>query len=283
MKVIVNLLKFIFIIILTICLIAISLIKIVSLTVLNKNYILQKLEETDFYSDTYKLVESNFENYIYQSGFDEDVLKNICTQEKVKKDINIIISNIYDGTEQNIDTTEIANNLNTNIDKLGIKNKQNENAINQFVVHICNEYTDTVLHTQYENKVNNVYQKVINILNKIYNILIIAIIIDLIAIIITNKKNVSKNIQSLGISLLASSIFEGLVCLIIKSKINIQGIKVFNDTFSKTLVTIIEEILQKINLISLTTCIIAIMFIIIYVLIMTNKKTKDKPIENEAK
>lgn len=283
MKVIVNLLKFIFIIILTICLISVSLIKIASLTVLNKNYILQKLEETNFYLDTYKLVESNFENYIYQSGFDEDVLKNICTQEKVKKDINIIISNIYDGTEQNIDTTEIANNLNTNIDKLGIKNKQNENSINQFVAHICNEYTDTVLHTQYEGQINNIYKKAIGILNQIYNILIITIIIDLIAIIITNNKKVSKNIQGFGISLLASAIFEWLVYLIIKSKINIQGIKVFNDTFSKALVTIIEEILQKINLIALITCIIGIMFIIIYVLIITNKKTQDKPIENEAK
>ena len=133
MKVIINLLKFISITILTICLIILGITTIATSTILSKNYVTQKLEETDFYSGTYKLVESNFENYIYQSGLDEDVLKNICTQEKVKNDINIMLSNIYNGSNQTIDTTEIAENLNANIDKLGIKNNQNENAINEFV------------------------------------------------------------------------------------------------------------------------------------------------------
>ena len=47
------------------------------ITMLNKTYILQKLDETNFYSETYKIVESNFENYISQSGLDEEVLENI--------------------------------------------------------------------------------------------------------------------------------------------------------------------------------------------------------------
>ena len=87
MKVLINLLKFIFITILTICLIALGAITVASSTILDKNYVIQKLEETDFYSGTYKLVESNFEKYIYQSGLDEDVLKSICTEDKVKKEV----------------------------------------------------------------------------------------------------------------------------------------------------------------------------------------------------
>ena len=75
--------------------ISLGVMTIVFSTILDKNYVMQKLEETNFYADTYELVESNFENYIYQSGLDEEVLKNICTEEKVKKDINIMLSNIY--------------------------------------------------------------------------------------------------------------------------------------------------------------------------------------------
>ena len=52
MKVLINLLKFIFITILTICLIALGAITIASSTVLDKNYVMQKLEKTDFYSGT---------------------------------------------------------------------------------------------------------------------------------------------------------------------------------------------------------------------------------------
>ena len=173
MKVLVNLLKFIFIMILTVAIIGLGLFAIAFSTVLNKDYVVQKLEETDFYSGTYKLVESNFENYIYQSGLDEEVLKEICSQDKVKKDINIMLNNIYSGTNQSIDTTEISEKLNANIDKSGIKNKQNESAINEFVKHICQEYTDTLVHSKYETEINKMYNKINTLLNKVYNTLLI--------------------------------------------------------------------------------------------------------------
>ena len=79
MKVLTNLLKFILIVVLAVCSIAIGIIQIVTQTVLNKNYIIQKMEETNFYSETYKLVQSNFEKYIEQSGFEENILENVCT------------------------------------------------------------------------------------------------------------------------------------------------------------------------------------------------------------
>ena len=275
MKVLINLLKFIFITVLTICLIALGAMTVAASTVLDKNYIIQKLEETDFYSGTYKLVESNFENYIYQSGLDEEVLKNICTQDKVKNDINLMISNIYDGTNKTIDTTEISTNLNANIDKLGIKTKQNENAINEFVNHICNEYTDTLIHTKYESRINNIYQKAVNVLNKVYNIIFIVLVVDFIAILVINNKKVSKDFQDCGIAMMATSIFGIVGCLIIQVKVNIQGIKIFNNVFSNSLVTIIQDVFNKLTSLSVGILVVAIFVIAIYVAVITNKKTKE--------
>ena len=275
MKVLINLLKFIFITILTICLIALGAITIASSTVLDKNYVIQKLEETDFYSGTYKLVESNFEKYIYQSGLDEDVLKSICTEDKVKNDINLMLSNIYDGTNKTIDTTEISTNLNANIDKLGIKTKQNEKAINEFVNHICNEYTDTLVHSKYENQINNVYKKAINGLNKIYNVLLIVLAVDFIIILAINNKKVSKDLQDCGITMMATSIFGIAGCQIVQAKVNIQGIKVFNDVFSNSLVTIIQDVFNKLTSLSVGLLVIAIVVIAIYSAIKANKSTKE--------
>lgn len=275
MKVLINLLKFIFITILTICLIALGAITIASSTVLDKNYVIQKLEETDFYSGTYKLVESNFEKYIYQSGLDEDVLKSICTEDKVKNDINLMLSNIYDGTNKTIDTAEISTNLNTNIDKLGIKTKQNEKAINEFVTHICNEYTDTLVHSKYENQINNVYKKVINNLNKVYNAILIVTVVDLILILVINNKKVSKDLQDFGIAMMATSIFGIAGCQIVQAKVNIQGIKIFNDVFSNSLVTIVQDVFNKFTSLSVGMLVIAIVVVGIYVAIVVSKKTKE--------
>ena len=280
MKVLKNLLKFIFITILTICMISLGIITIAFSTILDKNFVIQKLEETNFYADTYELVESNFENYIYQSGLDEEALKNICTEEKVKQDINIMLSNIYDGTNQEIDTTEIANNLNSNIDQLGIKNNQNESAIQQFVSHICDEYTNTLVHTKYETQINNMYTKVTEALDQIYEIILIVLAVDMIAIIAINNKKISKDLQHLGIALFATSAFELSVWQIITSKIDIQGIKIFNDVFSKSIVTIIQEILNQVASLALGTLVISIIFIAIYVAISVNKKSTKKDESN---
>lgn len=280
MKVLKNLLKFIFITILTICMISLGIITIAFSTILDKNFVIQKLEETNFYADTYELVESNFENYIYQSGLDEEVLKNICTEEKVKQDINIMLSNMYDGTNQEIDTTEIANNLNSNIDQLGIKNNQNESAIQQFVSHICDEYTNTLVHTKYETQINNMYTKVTEALDQIYEIILIVLAVDMIAIIAINNKKISKDLQHLGIALFATSAFELSVWQIITSKIDIQGIKIFNDVFSKSIVTIIQEILNQVASLALGTLVISIIFIAIYVAISVNKKSTKKDESN---
>lgn len=275
MKVLINLLKFIFITILTICLIALGAITVASSTILDKNYVIQKLEETDFYSGTYKLVESNFEKYIYQSGLDEDVLKSICTEDKVKNDINLMLSNIYDGTNKTIDTTEISTNLNANINKLGIKTKQNEKAINEFVTHICNEYTDTLVHSKYENQINNVYKKAINNLNKVYNAILIVTVVDLILILVINNKKVSKDLQDFGITLMATSIFGIEGCQIVQAKVNIQGIKIFNDVFSNSLVTIIQDVFHKMISLSVGILVISIVAIGIYVARGVMKKTKE--------
>lgn len=283
MKILINLLKFILIAILTICMISIGFISIASLTIFDKNYVIQKLEETDFYSGIHELVEYNFENYIYQSGLDENVLENICTNEKVMQDINIILSNIYDGTDQKVDTVEIANNLNNNIEKSGIKNSKNESSINQFVTHICNEYTNTLIHTKYEGQINTIYNKILDRLNQVYNITSTVLVLDVILIIVINIKKIYKNVQYFGIALLATSIFELCVWQIIISKIDIKGIKIFNDVFSHSIVIVIQDIIQKIVSLSLGTMFISIICIGIYVGIITVKKSKSKDEKHQVK
>lgn len=276
MKVLTKTIKFILVTILTICLIAIGMITIVSSTILDKTYITEKMEETNFYKETYELVKSNFEKYIYQSGLDEEVLENICTEEKMQNDINTIISNIYDGTDKKIDTTEIETNLNSNIDKLGIKNSKNQKAIEQFVKHICDEYTETIIHTKYENQINEQYQKVVNILSKVYNAIIIVLIIDVILLIIMNIKNASKIMQDFGIALFSSAMFKMFACSIIISKVNINGIKILNDTFSNTLVTIITDVITKIVSLGIGTLLVATIILIIYAIISVNRKNEEE-------
>lgn len=276
MKVLTNLLKFILIVVLAVCSIAIGIIQIVTQTVLNKNYIIQKMEETNFYSETYKLVQSNFEKYIEQSGFEENILENICTEEKVKQDINLMISNIYEGANKTIDITEISDNLNANIDKLNIRDSKNQKAIEQFVEHICQEYTDTLVHTKYENDINKFYKEIVIKKDKIEKIVIIAMVIDVIVILIVNNKNIEKNFQSIGTAIFSSSAFELIACQIINLRVSIKGIKIFNDAFSDMIVAIIQNVISKVVSFGIATLMIAIILIIINAIIIFFSIRKDE-------
>ena len=276
MKVLTNLLKFILIVVLAVCSIAMGIIQIVTQTVLNKNYIIQKMEETNFYSETYKLVQSNFEKYIEQSGFEENILENICTEEKVKQDINLMISNIYEGANKTIDITEISDNLNANIDKLNIRDSKNQKAIEQFVEHICQEYTDTLVHTKYENDINKFYKESVIKKDKIEKIVIIALVIDVIVILIVNNKNIEKDFQSIGIAIFSSSAFELIACQIINLRVSIKGIKIFNDAFSDMIVAIIQNVISKVFSFGIATLMIAIILIIINAIIIFFSIRKDE-------
>ena len=279
MKIVINILKFIIMLILVVCILFFGIKNIVLSTIMDKDYVLNKLEETNFYSGTYELVESGFENYIAQSGLEEEVLNNICTEEKIKNDIGIIINNIYNGTNEEIDTTEIANNLNANIDKLDVRTSQNKSALDKFVQQICTEYKNTILNTKYENTINEILNKTTNLLEKLQTIVTIVTIISVICLILLNIKNISKLVGNIGTVLLSSSVTILVVINLINANINISAIKLFNNVFSSSIVTILQDILSKVNkfgIIILITSIVVILINAIINFIKTNQKEEIK-------
>lgn len=275
MKVGKKILNFIFVLVIALSFTFIGVKSVVFKTIFNKEYVLEQMENNNFYSETYKLVESGFENYIGQSGLDEEVIKNICTEDKIKNDINIILSNIYEGTNEKIDTSEISNNLNSNIDKENVRTSSNSKAIDEFVEHICQSYKDTIISTSYENTINEKYSKITQKITKVQNILIITIIISIIGVIALNVKDILKLLFWTESAVLSSAVMQLAITTVIKSKVNIDGIKIFNDAFSNIVVTIIKDILSKINIIAGKFIIVYFILVLIYAIIILSQKKEE--------
>ena len=275
MKVGKKILNFIFVLVIALSFTFIGVKSVVFKTIFNKEYVLEQMENNNFYSETYKLVESGFENYIGQSGLDEEVIKNICTEDKIKNDINIILSNIYEGTNEKIDTSEISNNLNSNIDKENVRTSSNSKAIDEFVEHICQSYKDTIISTSYENTINEKYSKITQKITKVQNILIIAIIISIIGVIALNVKDILKLLFWTESAVLSSAVMQLAITTVIKSKVNIDGIKIFNDAFSNIVVTIIKDILSKINIFAGKFIIVYFILVVIYAIIILSQKKEE--------
>ena len=74
-KYFINIILSFFIVIMVLAIIALNILNSV---ILNKEYMLSKMEETEFNLQISREVQNGFENYIYQSGLPEDTIKDLC-------------------------------------------------------------------------------------------------------------------------------------------------------------------------------------------------------------
>ena len=281
MKILLNIIKFIIAIILTICVITLIIVNIASSTILNKEFILGKLDETNYYANIYTAVKSDFENYIYQSGLDESVLENIVPAEKIESDTKTIINNIYDGTNEDVDVTEIETNLRNNIENSLDYNLSatQQRTVNEFINRITQQYKDTITKTSYEDSINNMLEKARNIVDKLQKVSIIGIAVSFLIIIILSIKNLIAGLMLIGSTLISSGVFYILVNMIINAKVKIQNITILNDAISISLREIISTILKNLTTIGITLSIIGFVIIIIFAIIRSSKKEERENVE----
>lgn len=277
MKVLKSVFIFIFTLVLTISSIALIMINLLNSTILNKNYVLAKLDETDYYNQIYDYVEDNFEKYIYQSGLDEDVLKNIITVEQIKEDTNIILNNIYDNKQEEINTDLIKNNLTENINNFLDENNltADEKDIESFIKTITKEYSNSISHYKYEEKIYQKYDKAVEKISKLKMICIALIIVSAILLLVLNLKRFDKFATFVGIANLSAGVFLIFEKIYINSKIDVKNILVLNDAISLALRNIASDLLQNIEKNGIAFTVIGILVIIIFSIISALKKSEN--------
>ena len=262
--------------ILALAILALIIINILTSSVLSKEYILGKLQEQNYYEKIYNEVESNFENYINQSGLDEEVLKDIITKDKIQKDTKIIINNIYNGMDEKIDTEEIKNKLNENIDNSLNRKKTatEQKAIDTFVDTICKEYETTISHTNYEKKINSTLNKINKYIDLANKALLVVIGVSVLLLILLTIRRIYRILARIGTSFIIDGIILILAKIYISSKINVSTIMLLNSGVSDVLQSILNEILGKILYTGSILLSLGIILTIIYGIIKGVRKAK---------
>lgn len=250
MKNIKNISKYIITIILTIFIIIFVIANIARSSILNKNFILKKLDDTAYYVKVYGYIKENFKNYIQQSGFDESILNNVITQEQVKEDTNKIITNLYNNVNEEITAKEIETKLSENIKKATAEieiTEEQQTAIDGFIKDITNEYLNGIAHFDFEKTIYNVLDKAKDIADIAHKISLVGIVILIVLLIVLNLGRIYKMLTFIGISLFSSGLFLIIVNTFINNKINVQTITILNDSFSFTIREIIEATLNMVK------------------------------------
>lgn len=277
MKIISKIISYLIAFLLMLSIFASMLTYLATSTLLKEEYVLGKLEENGYYENLYHEIQSKFEEYILQSGLEEEVIRDIYTEDQVQSDTKILIHNIYAGTDQEINITAIKEKLNKNIEsslgttKTHLTSAQ-KIAIEKFVDTIGNAYQSQITASNTLQKVSNNIPKINSFINKA-KIMIYFIPIGLcLFIILFNLSNLSQVLKYIGIAGVASGILAILPNVLINAVIKIENITLISENFSIVIRSIIINLLQTITTYGTVAIVLGIILIILATLLKKEKR-----------
>lgn len=218
-----------------------SLSLILIFTVFNEDYVLDLLNNHNYYQELYDNTLEEVSYYLEQSGLNEEVLNNVISVKSLKNEIITTIDNLYTNQKITVNTEEFQNNLTTNINNyikdnnIRVDNKDTVNILTKKLVNIYEE----------EISYNNTFKKVRPMFNKAYKLTKIVLYLSIIVSIITYLINryIFKDRNIIASLFTNFVILVGLV-LYIKYTIDINNIFFYNTSISNILMEFINSVLK---------------------------------------
>lgn len=274
MKIIRKIISYILAIILVTLMSATIILSIVNAVVFSKSNVKKQMQKVDYYTEINNIIKESANNYIMQSGFDESIMDNVISKEKINNDIDKVINAIYEGEEVEISTDEIKNSLDKNVQQYIAQNNykvdaQTQKDIKKFEDKIESIYANSITYSKSSIK------KVVKYFKMAKRMTRVALIASLILLIIFAIITYKTNRATFGISLLAT----GIICIFIKcySSINIavNNILMVNKTFSNLMINIINQVIQYVFIGGIILAVLGIALIIIFERKSANEKYEE--------
>ncbi len=237
---------------LVIIIIVVIVFHLASTTILNKEYVLKKLKETEYYLQISREIQNAFENYRYQSGLPEEMIKDLYTEEMIQSDVNSIVDYIYEDKDIVISEQQVKEKLDTKIKNYlvsegKILNKQGEKNVQEFEDLMMKEYYKNFNVSESGLKIaKDTLNKIIPIYVHLKYAPLFFLVMVFISIILLNIKDVLMGIRFVSISLLTTGILLKIGKSFVFSHIDIDNRIVLTASLSNSITTIIKEILYTI-------------------------------------
>ena len=261
----------------TILIIANFIVHTFKTTTLDEKYVINLLEEKEYYQKVEVELANKFEEYQYQSGLSEEIFSNLYTSDMIKNDINSIIHSVYEGADVINSSETIRNQLETNINQylqnnnIYITEAQIEN-INEFEDLVVKAYEDNItISSDTVKQIYNIKEKINTYIVFIRIGLIVTLIVLVLILLIFNVHAIWEFCNMLMISLLSSGILLKLAVSIITKNIDVDNIVLLTQLLSDFIKEIIQGIFSNISTYSTVLIVIGIAGIIF----SNYKKIKD--------
>lgn len=281
MKIVLKIISYIFAFILMLTLLVVILSQIVTNTILDENYLLAKLKETNYYSKARDNALVKVEDYIEQSGLEGLKMSEIFTLEQVKEDANSFFSGIYHSEKLTLNKDKLKQTLENKVEELEQNGTMTltvteKRSADQVLDIAVNSYFSEVSYGSFISYIENAPKLVSTINSMIFKVqkaVSIAVCVLIIVILLINIKQFKLGLRYIGTSVFASSVFMIGINIFVKIKMNIPNFYILNNATSDLVVNVALDVLRKISLVGIVGMIVGAIFIIIGA---TYKKEKSK-------
>ncbi|MBQ9023919.1 MAG: hypothetical protein IJ105_01705 [Bacilli bacterium] len=239
---------YVFLFIQSLILLSITILLVLRLTVLDKSFIKNELNKNNYYKKINDEIKTEMTYYTDQSGFDDSILDNIFSLIDIKNTTNSFISSIYNGETYTVNTSQIEEKLNNNINKY-IENEHfqivDQEQLNKFVKQIASVYSDEIKLMGYLDKVCKYIPKLIDFID--YAIVVLFALFVL--LLILNEKLIKR--RDYSVILYTSGFIILFIIIGFRSSIDIKNLLIYSKTISNTFISIIKYLFNVYLLISL--------------------------------
>lgn len=214
---------------------------------MDKEYVLSKIDEFKIYDQISSEVESGFEKYIYQSGLPEKIIKGLFTEEMIKNDVNSLINCLYEGTEITLSDETLRNTLDARIQEyLASQNKTSDkelqNNIKKFEDLIVKEYKENVnVSTTLYTKGFGILEKIREVRDGLGNWPIIILVVLIVVLVLLNIRDLLVALNFLAISSLSLGVVLKLGVSLIFKNIDFDNLLIFAKSLSNLVSGIAKE------------------------------------------
>lgn len=251
-KTIKSILSYVFSFFLVISILLSFLLNLISTTILSEDYITSKLHEINYYTNVNKTINSEFEGYIEQSGFNKSILENVFTEKEVTADVNSIIRSMYQNTSYTINTKTIEDNLNKNINNYIVGNnltldiKQKEN-VNTFVSTLSGTYSKNIFPKEIISPISNMIDSLNTIVSRLGSFINLLPVICMLCIILINLSRVLTSFKYISFSFLSAGMFLTVAYVLLNNSVQVGKISIFTKSISDIVNLLFKNIFSELN------------------------------------
>ncbi len=227
-------------------------------TVLNEDYMKDVFHENDYYQKISVVIKEDMKNYLIQSGFTEEILKELYTEEDIERELNHIIDCVYQNQKIEIDTSAMEEKLESAISEyLLTKNMEVDSSedMDKFVNLMMDVYLEEMTFSNQLTHIQSIFTKISNLLDK--GILFLGI--AFVGLFILGKVFYRKIL--LAIPMFSASISFFACSMYLKSVLDIKNLLLFSEDASDIIRFVFFDVLHRFIVVAI------ILFVIAFVMI----------------